>query len=131
VFPTGWITTTTAVWRPAPPVSPPVHITTNEPRYDPLIRGVYQTHMEGTGGPCSIFNPPSSYWCAVHPSSACPSTPDSRYGPAGQKPAVYGLPPVGMQYAEASLPHAPYDRNKVQSALYPIHAPYDRNKVQN
>ena len=113
VYPTGWISAQGQQWQAAPAGPAPRFITNAEPSYEPLRRGVYQRHMVGAGGPCSIFNPAVSYWCSEHPSSACPSIPDN--SSAGQAPAWYGRPPVGLDVKDIkgkpTLPNAPYSNS--------------------
>lgn len=120
-FPTGWITSKGTTWDLSPSSGNTLckgcaFVTTSTPSANGTGRGVYTNHMEGSGGPCEIFASKQSYWCGEHPSSACPQTPEgcatcngSNDLPAtGQPAAFYGTPPVGMSFAAAQLPNAPY-----------------------
>lgn len=125
-FPTGWVVLDKATtWQDAGNKEcEGCTFDTASPRIAPLERGVYEQHMEGTGGPCSIFASKRSYWCSEHPSSACPSVPQAcatcgngqaacgsghaSCNGTGQKAAWFGPPPTGMHFGAAQLPHAPY-----------------------
>ena len=118
MYPKGWISARGAAWHVSPPGPQPTFVTTSEPSYAPLERNVYQRHMVGVGGPCSIFSPAVSYWCSEHPSSACTKVPDG--SAAGQPAARFGLPPAGLTVSDVggqkTLPHSPYSNSSGRMA---------------
>jgi len=54
---------------------------------------LFQNFRGGVGGPCSVYDPPFSYWCAEETQ--------------GGGKAQFTLP-GGVVYSPAQLPHAPY-----------------------
>jgi hypothetical protein len=134
-FPTGWVPTgpsssSPSPWEPSPTGGSTLcagcaFVTTaGGPNGSMAVNGterqVYTHHMEGVGGPCAIFASGRSYWCAEHPSSACPSSPQqcdtcngssgggSGLPATGQPAAFFGSPPVALTYTAEQLPNAPY-----------------------
>mgnify|MGYP001330823822 CR=1 FL=1 len=88
-WPAGWIPSPTAWYPPRTPTSNATHITVAEP-----VRSSgasWQQYMVGLAGPCSVFEPASSFWCnALVGGFATPS---------------------GLTFNATQLPHAPYAAN--------------------
>jgi len=89
-FPVGYIESAKA-WLPPKDYGPIQYINYSETRPDYV--SLFQNYRGGVGGPCSVYDPPFSYWCAQEPQ--------------GGGAAQFTLP-SGVQYNSADLPRAPY-----------------------
>ena len=66
-FPVGYITSATD-WLPPKDYGPIKYINYSESR--PEFVSLFKNFRGGVGGPCSIYDPPFSYWCAEEPQGA-------------------------------------------------------------
>lgn len=61
-FPTGYVMSASS-WLP-PKTYPAAHVVTVESPSRQAIANKYTNYKLGIGGPCSVFDPPVSFWCS-------------------------------------------------------------------
>ena len=65
-WPEGWFSSLTVKeWLPAHHFDSPTQVNVSKPYRN--VSGKYMHYVVGIGGSCSIFEPPVSYWCQLHP----------------------------------------------------------------
>ena len=101
-FPNGWIGGGVD-WDKPRDFGKPNFTTVDHPTYD--LNPLFTNYRVGTGGPCSIFTPPESYWCSDHAEGGGPHMFQSPSGVTFHKDALNKPSYNGTLFASSAVLH--------------------------
>eukprot|EP00759_Apiculatamorpha_spiralis_P016491 PhF_6_TR2266/c0_g1_i2/m.3917 len=87
-------------WHPPLPSPPPTYIAVQSPQRDWMEQ--FQMYTAGTGGRCSMYDPPTSYWCSQYP-RGYPTDDYTARAPSGVTIPLGLFPNMPYQYSTQDM----------------------------